>query len=231
MRGPRCVLAGTARGPNPTIAKVPLGPRSSPVPAGPEGRQGRNGALASARSVPRLPSPPWKVSDLLRSRVVLSAARSVHVEGGPQGPRNWLASCLLISCMSTRIRRSAIVVFGLLALRPLASEAQGMPPSASRHDRHLASTTTLTALRNDVRRLDEMLNAIIGRPEHPGLELEAVAIRHDVSLVEDQVREHLAGRHDGTGAGTADVNWLRQRISRLRRSIQALPARPSASPR
>ena len=41
IRGPRSVWQDRTRGPNPTINKVPLGPRSSRVPAGPKGRQGR----------------------------------------------------------------------------------------------------------------------------------------------------------------------------------------------
>jgi len=118
----------------------------------------------------------------------------------------------------------------LLTVMPVVARAQrGVPPDPG-YDLHLAPAATLLALRNDLSLLQEALRIILPRPEYPGLEREAKGIRHDVRVLDDQVREHLEGRHDGPVGGTAVVNWLRQRVQRLRDDIDHLPRRKGDSP-
>lgn len=134
--------------------------------------------------------------------------------------------------MKETARRLILLVSGLLTFSPAAASAQGDVAPGAGYDKHLAPASALVAVRNDMRRLDQQLRVILLRPEHPGLEREASDIRVDVRVLEDQVREHLEGRHDGSGGGTAEVNWLRQRISLLRRDIAGLPApRPTPRPK
>jgi hypothetical protein len=128
--------------------------------------------------------------------------------------------------MKTPRRLAVSLISGLLTWAPAAARAQGGGPSDSGYDKHLAPASTIVAMRNDMRSLEQQLKAILPRPEHPGLERLAADIRHDVRVLEDQMREHSEGRHEGPVGGTAVVNWLRQRISLLRRDITGLPPLP-----
>jgi hypothetical protein len=130
--------------------------------------------------------------------------------------------------MKTTPRRIASLISGLLAFSPALVHAQVGVPADAPYDVHLAPAPTLIALDNEMRHLDGLLRVIRTRPEYPGLEREAGSIRDNVKAMQEQVREHLEGRHDGTVGGTAEANWLRQRILLLRRDIERLPpARPA----
>jgi hypothetical protein len=130
--------------------------------------------------------------------------------------------------MTTSPRRLIFLTSGLLVLAPAWARAQSGAIPDTGYDVHLPPAPTLIALENEMHHLDGLLKVIRPRPEYPGLEREAASIRDAVRALQGQVREHLEGRHEGTVGGTAEVNWLRQRILLLRRDIERLPpARPA----
>jgi hypothetical protein len=118
----------------------------------------------------------------------------------------------------------------MCALTPAQAFPQVGAGAEASYDRHLAPASTLLALSNEMRHLDGLLRAIHLRPEYPGLEREASFIRDSVRTLDERVREHLEGRHETEVGGTAEVNWLRQRILLLRRDIERLPPVRSTRP-
>ena len=141
--------------------------------------------------------------------------------------------------MVRRVRRTlsriTLVMSGLgplsLSATPTFAQTVGAVPTVpAAYDSHLPPASSVLALQNDMRRVDRQLSAIERREEYPGLARIAVAIRGDIRALEDQMREHIQGRHEVAVGGLAEVNWLRQRILELRGAINALPPATTVRP-